>query len=59
MQRAVQAVDPAATVRDNHDMSCQVFTGMRYEIELADAYRCLPRPAGVRMIVVDRGPVRL
>ena len=55
MRWAVEVIDPSASVRDNHDMSFDLYTSMSYEIGLADSYGCLPRPSGVRMDVVERG----
>ena len=48
--RAVRAIDPAAIVRDNRDMTVTVRTNEQPLIELADAAGALPRTAGVRII---------
>ena len=55
MEAALALVDPNARVEDNNDMSFNVHTGRRADIELAARAKCLPIPAGVQMIIVDRG----
>ena len=55
MEAAIVLVDPNARVVDNNDMSFNVHTGRRADIELAARAKCLPIPAGVQMIIVDRG----
>lgn len=52
-EEAIHMIDPNAVVTDNHDMSFRVKSSLLEIIELADNYRVLPRPAGVRMILTD------
>ena len=52
--QAIAAIDPSAAVADTRDMSVVVTTGRGWQITLADVLECLPRPAGVRLIVRDR-----
>ena len=55
MERAVQFLDPFASVRDLHDMRFRVVTSVTRDVEVADRVRALPRPAGVQIVIVDRG----
>ena len=48
--KAVRAIDPAAIVRDNRDMTVTIRTNEQPLIELADAAGALPRTAGVLVI---------
>lgn len=49
-ERAVQFIDPDASVTDNRNMSVTVTTSRRDLIELADSIEALPRTAGVEML---------
>ena len=54
LERAIHAIDPAAQVRDNLDMTIDVLTDIKWQIDLADKLGALPRSAGVTLIYRDR-----
>ena len=53
--KAVQLIDPTASVFDNRDMTLRVVTSRRVFVELADSLGALPRTAGVMVRYADRG----
>ena len=55
LRAAVAEIDPEAVVLDLDNMSFRVTTGRTEDMLLADRVQALPRPAGVRMVVVSTG----
>ncbi|MYE23303.1 MAG: DUF2612 domain-containing protein [Gammaproteobacteria bacterium] len=56
---AVRAVDSAARVVDNRDMTVSVVTSQLDTLLLADEVGALPRSAGVRLVITETMPNRL
>lgn len=54
LRRAVLAVDPDATVVDGRDMTVTVTTRQEELLTVANETGCLPRPAGVNLVFVQR-----
>ena len=54
LERAIHAIDPAAKVKDNLNMTIDVLTDIKWQIELADRLSALPRTAGVTLSYRDR-----
>lgn len=51
---AIRKIDPHASASDPYDMSVRVVTDQANSMRIADSVGAIPRPAGVKLVVVDR-----
>lgn len=51
---AIKKIDPHASASDPYNMTVRVVTDQANSMRIADRVGAIPRPAGVKLIVVDR-----